>query len=114
MNSKHTLQETKAEKFLELLFDGKSRDMPIHTGQTWRLAKNNVAREHTDISFSKNMKSSSQPKITRVGVACVAQNTQRTELTLMFEKLALWFNFWYKVSKNKIRTGSRVHYLPIW
>ena len=35
----------------------------------------------------------SKPRMARVGVANMAQNTHRTELALMSEKIALWYTF---------------------
>ena len=36
----------------------------------------------------------------RVGAARMAQNSQRTLLILMFEKIVFWCFFWYKMYEN--------------
>ena len=47
----------------------------------------------------------------RVGAVRMAQNTHRTELILMFQKIVCWFNFEYKMLKNIAYAVIRTHYL---
>ena len=48
------------------------------------------------------------PRMARIGLARMAQNTPWTELILMFEEIVPWCNFWY-TSKNVAYAGIRTY-----